>query len=80
MCSSDLNIDSLPEAMRPSLLIDLLAGGPTELDDLCGAVSRFGRLAGVETTVHDTAVAALSASTGQGKAASPPQGAPPAAP
>ena len=45
--------------MKPSLLLDLEAGGPTEIDDLSGAVSRLGRLANVETPVHDTATAAL---------------------
>jgi len=53
-------IDSAPGGMRPSFLLDLEAGGPTEIDDLSGAVSRFGRLAGVETPVHDVATAALS--------------------
>jgi 2-dehydropantoate 2-reductase len=53
-------INSLPDPMRPSFLLDLEAGGPTEIDDLNGAVSRLGRLAGVETPVHDVATAALS--------------------
>ena len=52
-------IDGLPSAMKPSLLLDLEAGGPTEIDDLSGAVSRLGRLVGVETPVHDVAAAAL---------------------
>lgn len=52
-------VDSLAPAIKPSFLLDLEAGGPTEIDDLCGAVSRLGRLAGVETPVHDTAAAAL---------------------
>jgi 2-dehydropantoate 2-reductase len=52
-------IDGLPEAMKPSLLIDLEAGRPTEIDDLSGAVSRLGRVCGVETPVHDTAAAAI---------------------
>jgi 2-dehydropantoate 2-reductase len=52
-------IDSMPETMKPSFLLDLESGGPTELDDLSGAVSRLGRLAGVETPVHDVATAAL---------------------
>jgi 2-dehydropantoate 2-reductase len=51
----------LGAAMKPSFLLDLEAGGPNELDDLSGAVSRLGREAGVETPVHDTAVAALAA-------------------
>jgi 2-dehydropantoate 2-reductase len=54
------HIASLPGAMRPSFLLDLESGGPTEIDDLSGAVSRFGREAGVETPVHDVATAALS--------------------
>jgi 2-dehydropantoate 2-reductase len=57
-------IAALPDAMRPSFLVDLERGGPTELDILSGAVSRLGRDAGVPTTVHDTAVAVLSAALG----------------
>jgi 2-dehydropantoate 2-reductase len=53
-------IDSLPGGLKPSFLLDLESGGPTELEDLCGAVSRFGRRVGVQTPVHDTATAALS--------------------
>jgi 2-dehydropantoate 2-reductase len=53
-------VRGLPDAMRPSFLLDLEAGGATELDDLSGAVSRLGRQAGVETPVHDVATAALS--------------------
>ncbi len=55
------HIDRLPAAMEPSFLVDVRAGGPNELDALSGAVSRFGRAAGVATPVHDTAVAARSA-------------------
>jgi 2-dehydropantoate 2-reductase len=54
-------MDGLGAAMKPSFLLDLEAGGPNELDDLSGAVARLGRSAGVETPVHDTAVAALGA-------------------
>jgi 2-dehydropantoate 2-reductase len=53
-------IDSMPETMKPSFLLDLESGGPTELDDLSGAVARLGRQAGIETPVHDTATAALA--------------------
>jgi 2-dehydropantoate 2-reductase len=56
------NIDGLPDAMKPSLLIDLEEGRPTEIEDLSGAVSRLGKLAGVETPVHDTAAAAIGVS------------------
>jgi 2-dehydropantoate 2-reductase len=55
-------IDGLPDAMKPSLLIDLEAGRPTEIDDLSGAVSRLGKACGVETPVHDTAAAAIGVS------------------
>jgi len=58
-------VNGLPGAMKPSFLLDLEAGGPTELDDLSGAVSRLGRQAGVETPVHDAATAALSAGRGE---------------
>lgn len=50
---------TLPAEMKPSLLLDLEAGGPTEIDDLSGAVSRLGRRLGIETPVHDTATAAI---------------------
>jgi 2-dehydropantoate 2-reductase len=52
-------MNGLPDAMKPSLLIDLEAERPTEIDDLSGAVSRLGKAAGVETPVHDTAAAAI---------------------
>jgi len=52
-------IDSLAGGLKPSLLLDLETGRPTELADLSGAVSRLGRSAGVETPVHDVAAAAL---------------------
>jgi 2-dehydropantoate 2-reductase len=52
-------IDELPASMKPSFLLDLEHGGPTELDTLSGTVSRLGREHGVETVVHDTVVAAL---------------------
>lgn len=56
-------IDTLSPEMKPSFLLDLLAGGPNELDDLSGAVARLGRESGVETPIHDTATAALAAAT-----------------
>jgi 2-dehydropantoate 2-reductase len=59
-------IDTLGPGLKPSFLVDLEAGGRTELDDLSGAVSRLGRAAGVETPVHDTATAALSAAVKAG--------------
>jgi 2-dehydropantoate 2-reductase len=51
--------DTLPATMKPSFLLDLESGGWTELDTLSGAVARFAANAGVETPVHDTALAAL---------------------
>ena len=57
-------VAGLPEAMKPSFLLDLERGGPTELDVLSGAVSRLGRQGGVPTPVHDTAVAAFGAALG----------------
>ncbi|MEO8910633.1 MAG: ketopantoate reductase family protein [Gemmatimonadaceae bacterium] len=56
-------INSLPPAMRPSLLLDLEHAGPTEVDVLSGAIARMGREAGVPTPVHDTAWTAISAAT-----------------
>jgi len=53
-------IDALPGSMKPSFLLDVERGGPTELDVLSGAVSRFGRLAHIPTPVHDTAAAVLA--------------------
>ncbi|HUX14604.1 MAG TPA: ketopantoate reductase family protein [Spirochaetia bacterium] len=54
-------IYSLPESMKPSFLLDLESGGLTEIDDLCGAVSRLGAEAKIATPVHDVAAAALGA-------------------
>jgi len=53
-------IDGLPPGMKPSFLVDLEAGGPTELEILSGAVSRFAEEAGMATPIHDTATAALA--------------------
>jgi 2-dehydropantoate 2-reductase len=52
-------IDGLPPAMKPSFLLDLEAGGPTELDALCGTVSRFAEQAGLAVPIHDTATFVL---------------------
>jgi len=48
-------IDALPPGTKPSFLLDIESGGPTEIDTLSGAVSRYAEEAGVETPVHDTA-------------------------
>src|SRR5207253_2329994 len=50
----------LRPGMKPSFLVDLETGGPTELDILSGAVSRFAEEAGIATPIHDTAAAALA--------------------
>jgi 2-dehydropantoate 2-reductase len=52
-------IDALPPGTKPSFLLDLESGGPTELATLSGAVSHYGDAAGVATPVHDTAAAVL---------------------
>jgi 2-dehydropantoate 2-reductase len=52
-------IDGLPPAMKPSFLLDLESGGPTELDALCGTVSRFAEQAGLAVPIHDTATFVL---------------------
>ena len=52
-------VDSLPAAMKPSLLLDLETGGRTELDVLSGAVARFAAEVAIETPIHDTAAAVL---------------------
>lgn len=53
-------IAALPASLKPSFVLDVERGGPTELDVLSGAVSRFGRQTGVPTPVHDTAAAVLA--------------------
>ncbi len=55
-------MSALPASMKPSFLLDVERGGPTELDVLSGAVSRYGRAVGVDTPIHDAATAAISAS------------------
>jgi 2-dehydropantoate 2-reductase len=55
-------IAALPASLKPSFLLDVERGGPTELDVLSGAVSKFGRQTGVPTPVHDTAAAVLASS------------------
>jgi 2-dehydropantoate 2-reductase len=52
-------VESLGPTLKPSFLLDLESGRPTEIDDLSGAVSRLGRQAGVDTPVHDVATAVL---------------------
>ncbi len=56
-------IAALPAEMRPSLLLDLERGGPTEIDVLSGAIARMGREHDVPTPIHDTALAAIGGAT-----------------
>lgn len=53
-------IDALLPEMKPSFLLDVEAGGRTELEVLSGAVARFAAEAGIEAPVHETAAAALA--------------------
>jgi 2-dehydropantoate 2-reductase len=56
-------LEGLPDGTRPSFLADLERGGPTEIDALSGTVVRLARAMGIDTPVHETAVAALTAQT-----------------
>ena len=57
-------IQGLAPEMKPSFLLDLERGGPTELEILSGAISRMGKESRIQTPVHDTATAALAAAIG----------------
>ena len=54
------SINSLPASSQPSLLLDLLAGSPTEVDVLSGAIARFAEESKIETPIHDAAAIALA--------------------
>jgi 2-dehydropantoate 2-reductase len=54
-------IAGLAPQIKPSFLLDLERGGPTELGILSGAVARMGRELNVATPIHDTATAAIKA-------------------
>jgi 2-dehydropantoate 2-reductase len=54
-------IDALPPGTKPSFLLDLESGRPTELDVLSGAVSRYAEEAGIPAPIHDAVTAALAA-------------------
>jgi 2-dehydropantoate 2-reductase len=49
-----------PAAMQPSMAVDLAAGRPSELEWLTGAVVALARDHGVETPLHDLALAGLA--------------------
>jgi 2-dehydropantoate 2-reductase len=57
------NLLSLPAAAKPSFLLDLERGGPTELDVLAGAVSRLGHDLGVPVPLADLATTVFSIAT-----------------
>jgi len=57
-------VESLVPAAKPSFLLDVERGGPTELDLLSGTVARLGRAVGVDTPIHDAVVTACSRLTG----------------
>jgi len=54
-------IRGLAPGLKPSFLVDIERGGPTELDVLSGAVSRYGASLGIATPIHDAVVAAVTA-------------------
>ncbi len=56
----DLHTRDMPKAGRPSMLEDLEAGRPLELEFLSGAVVRLGAKAGVPTPIHAVAYQALA--------------------
>jgi 2-dehydropantoate 2-reductase len=57
-------IDALPPGTKPSFLLDLESGRPTELDVLSGAVSRYADKAGFSAPIHDTVAAAVGPNPG----------------
>lgn len=56
----DAQVRDLPREGRPSMLEDLLAGRPIELDFLSGAVVRLGAESGIPTPFHAMASRALA--------------------
>lgn len=54
-------IAGLAPQIKPSFLLDLERGGPTELEILSGAVARMGRELNIATPIHDTAMAVIAA-------------------
>jgi 2-dehydropantoate 2-reductase len=54
---------AIAPGIKPSFLLDLERGGPTELDLLAGTVSRLGKELGVPTPIHDVATAAFESAT-----------------
>ncbi len=59
---------------RPSMLLDVLAGRPTEIDVINGAIPRLAAELGVEAPVNRTITALVHALERGGRAPLPPQG------
>jgi 2-dehydropantoate 2-reductase len=57
----DAQTRDMPRDGRPSMLEDLEAGRPLEVEYLSGAVVRLGAQAGIPTPIHSAAVRELSA-------------------
>ncbi|HEY4218019.1 MAG TPA: 2-dehydropantoate 2-reductase [Gemmatimonadaceae bacterium] len=53
----------VPASMRPSFLLDLERGGPTELDLLAATVTRLGEEYDISTPIHDVATTAFEIAT-----------------
>ena len=53
-------VDSLPDGMKSSMLHDLEAGKPLEVDWLTGAVCRYGKTHGIATPANDRVYAMLA--------------------
>jgi 2-dehydropantoate 2-reductase len=64
-------VDGLPADATPSLLRDVVAGRPSEIEALSGAVVRRGARGGVATPVHRMILAALLPQERAARAASP---------
>jgi len=52
-------LDKSPATSRASMMMDLLAGRPIEIEALLGSVIRRGRAAGIATPVFDALYAVL---------------------
>jgi 2-dehydropantoate 2-reductase len=52
-------LETFPAEFYPSLVHDLNAGRPTEIDIWSGAIARFSRRTGLPTPINDAATAAV---------------------
>jgi 2-dehydropantoate 2-reductase len=53
-------VDGLPDGATASLQRDVVAGRPSEIDSLSGAVARIGAELGVDVPVHRAIAAAIA--------------------